>query len=87
MNQYTLTLTAGGGAELVEDQDVIWTSQDDEDFRDEFPDEMLDEDDVDKILEYLVDEDFLTEAEAATCEVEEESATVDNEEDDDADDL
>lgn len=83
MSAFTLTLTAGGGAELVERDEVIWVSVDDESFRDEFPDEFLGEEDVDEILEYLVSEDYLTEDEANECEVEMESVDVDTVAEDD----
>lgn len=86
MSKFTLTLTAGGGAELLEDEDVVWCSADDESFRDEFPDELLTESDVENILDYLVDEDFLTEDEANTVEVEEESHNGDDSTEDTGDD-
>lgn len=74
--EFTLTLTAGGGAELVEDDEVIWVSVDDESFRDEFPDEMLGKADVPQILEYLVSEDYLTDDEADNVAIEIETATL-----------
>lgn len=51
-----LLLTAHGTAQLLDDNDrVLWSSDDDESFTDEFADEFLGEEDVHDILEFLVD--------------------------------
>jgi hypothetical protein len=55
-----LILRAHGPAELVDADEVqIWASDADEDFRDEFPDEFLSEDDAPDILDYLKDANIL----------------------------
>lgn len=91
MAKHILTLKAGGGAELVEDGDVIWNSDDDESFRDDFPDEILSENDVAQVLDYLVDDDVITDEEADRVEIEEESVPgsiqpADDEDDEDDED-
>lgn len=72
--EFLLTLTAGGGAELedLSEGETVWTSQDDEDFREEFPD-FLQYDDVADILDYLEEIGELTGREADRCEIREES--------------
>jgi len=64
------------------DESRIWSSDADDDFREEFPDESLDPDDSEKVLEYLQDEDFLDSDELAAVVVESESddETADDEE-------
>lgn len=66
-------LTRGGGAELIDvlDEELAWSSDDDEDFAIEF-DDFLTTDDVDDILDYLEEVDELTQLEADQCEIEEE---------------
>jgi hypothetical protein len=81
-----LTLTPGGGAELTQGGRPVWTSVNDESFRDEFPDELLDEDDIESILDYLVSDDVITESEADHVECEQESLDGDDEDEDDEDD-
>ena len=70
---FELVLTRGGGAELIdtEDDTVVWSSVDDEDFLEEFPD-FLHLSDVMDILDYLVEVGELTEREADAAEVSEE---------------
>lgn len=70
---FRLLLTRGGGAELI-DLDVdetVWTSQDDEEFMEEFPD-FLDQADIADILDYLEEVGELTAREADQCEIQEE---------------
>lgn len=73
--EFELILTQGGGAELVElgeeDDDVVWTSVEDVDFREEFPD-FLTPADVHDILDYLEEIGELTTREADRCNVSEE---------------
>lgn len=67
-------LTRGGGAELIDvldDEAIAWSSDNDEDFAEEF-DDFLTTDDVDEILDYLEEVGELTRLEADQCEVEEE---------------
>jgi len=59
-----LLLTAHGTAQLLDaDDNVLWSSDDDQDFTDEFDDEFLEEQDVEKILEFLVDAEYIKESE------------------------
>jgi hypothetical protein len=59
-----LILRAHGPAELVNaDEETLWASDADDDFREEFNNEFLEEDDIGDILEYLADNDILSEKE------------------------
>jgi hypothetical protein len=59
-----LILRAHGPAELVNsDEQTLWASDADDDFREEFNDEFLQESDIGDILEYLADNDLLSEKE------------------------
>jgi hypothetical protein len=84
-----LILTATGGAELVEhvgrSHKTLWASDTDEDFREEFPDIVAD-DDVAHVLDYLVDHEVIDEDDADGCEVSLESARGPGDDDDDDDD-
>jgi hypothetical protein len=74
VRQFRLLLTRGGGAELidVEDhEDVVWSSDDDEDFAEEF-EGFLTQSDVFDILEYLELTGELSRHEADECDVQEE---------------
>lgn len=56
-----LILRAHGPAELVNAQeDVLWASDSDDDFREEFNDEFLAEEDIGDILEYLEDAEIIS---------------------------
>jgi hypothetical protein len=60
-----LVLRAHGPAELLNaDEEILWASDADEDFKEEFNDEFLQEEDVGDILEYLADNDILSHEEA-----------------------
>lgn len=53
-----------GSVELLdEDGEQLWTSQGDEDFRDEFPEDFLDGGDTDDVSEYLIDAGHLEDGE------------------------
>lgn len=57
-----LLLTAHGTAQVLDAEDnVLWSSDDDDAFTDEFSDEFLEESDVEDILEFLVDNGYLAE--------------------------
>lgn len=70
-----LVFKHGGGVEVrapteSDHTDVlIWASDNDPDFMDEFPNELLNADESEDILEYLVQEEILTEDEADAIEV------------------
>lgn len=70
---FQLTLTRGGGAELVElaSQEMVWASVDDPDFREEFT-EFLHVGDLYDILNYLEDTGELTARDADLCAIREE---------------
>ena len=70
---FELILTASGGAELVEhggkaDGQTVWASDADEDFREEFPD-LLDENDAAAVFDYLVEGGYLDDDEADEAEL------------------
>jgi len=71
---FRLVLTRGGGAELVDVDDdgeeVVWSSEEDEEFREEFKD-FLTQEDVFDILDYLECIGELTRHEADECDVQE----------------
>lgn len=52
-----------GTAELTEDGELVWVSDMDEEFRDQFENELLNEDDAEEVLEYLEEEDYLDSSE------------------------
>ncbi len=77
-----LTLLAEGGANLTDGSRTMWASDSDEEFAEEFAGrEMLDENDLAELLEYLVDTGVLSEEEADDCEVDIETLDADPEED------
>lgn len=59
-----LILRAHGPAELVNaNEETLWASDSDADFKDEISDEFLKEEDFRDILEYLVDAEIITQEE------------------------
>jgi hypothetical protein len=59
-----LILRAHGPAELVNaEQETLWASDADDDFREEFNNEFLEEEDIEDILNYLADETIISEKE------------------------
>jgi hypothetical protein len=59
-----LILRAHGPAELVDaDENVLWVSDVDDEFKEHFPDEFLNEEDSDAILDYLYDMDIINQKE------------------------
>lgn len=65
------------GVELVDTDDgdtVVWASDDDDDFREEFPDEVLSaDDDGERIIAYLVEADIVHPDYAGDIEIYDES--------------
>ena len=60
-----LLLTAHGPVELLNsNEETIWSSDADDDFREEFNNEFLNEEDIPEILEYLEENDILSQREA-----------------------
>lgn len=89
-----LCLLRAGGAEVVDvDTDVtLWASDTDEDFAEEFP-ELLDENDVEHLLDYLEEKCGFTERELEVMDIiteplegEDDTDELDFEDDDDEDD-
>jgi hypothetical protein len=68
-----LVFTPQGHVELCQHDDVLWASDDDEDFRDQYPREFYGESDANSIMDYLVDHNYLTEIEAQNLELTEEA--------------
>jgi len=59
-----LILRAHGPAELVNaDEQTLWASDADDDFREDFNDEFLEEDDIGDILEFLVENEIISDKE------------------------
>lgn len=59
-----LVLRAHGPAELLNaDEETVWASDSDDDFREEFPDEFLQEEDIEDILNFLCDAEIISEKE------------------------
>lgn len=89
-----LCLLRAGGAEVVDvDTDVtLWASDTDEDFAEEFP-ELLDENDVEHLLDYVEEKCGFTERELEVMDIiteplegEDDTDELDFEDDDDEDD-
>ena len=72
-----LAFTPHGTAELIDpdsDSDyVIWASDSDDDFRDEFGEELLSEADTEDVIDWLVSAEIISNDEAESLEVFEES--------------
>jgi hypothetical protein len=59
-----LILRAHGPAELVNsDEETLWASDSDDDFREEFNNEFLQEEDIGDILEFLLDNEIISQKE------------------------
>jgi hypothetical protein len=69
MRDLQLVLLEAGGAELVdvESESTVWSSDGDNDFREEFP-EVLSEDDLEHIIDYLEAAEVIDDREAETLE-------------------
>ena len=84
-----LVLTAHGPVELLNsNEETLWSSDADDDFREDFNNEFLHEEDIGEILEWLEDNNILNEDEAKHFADEEwefniESVDQDDEESDD----
>jgi len=72
---HSLYLTVGGGADLEEDDELVWCSDDDPDFATRFP-EFLQPSDCSMLLEYLVEVGELTNPEADRVQIFELSLTA-----------
>lgn len=85
MRDTQLVLLREGGAELIdaETEDTIWASDSDQDFQEEFP-ELLDENDTEHLLDYLEQKEILTDRELEICDIMVEP--LEDTDDDDSDD-
>lgn len=79
----TLVFLPDGTAILEENDEQVWSSDDDEEFQEDIGDGPFDEEDAGKILEYLIEQEYVTEREAqlASVEIQEDTADDDDEED------
>jgi hypothetical protein len=70
MRDTQLCLLKAGGAELVdvETDEVIWASDSDEEFAEEFP-EILDENDIEHLQDYLEEHEHVTSRELEVMEI------------------
>lgn len=70
-----LAFTPHGKAELIdaEKDEILWASDDDDDFRDKFQDEFLSAADADRVLDYLIGAGEISEEEAEDMEIFEET--------------
>lgn len=65
----SLILTPHGTAELLNSKDeTLWASDADDDFREEFTDEFLSEDDIDDILDFLYENEIIDDDELESFE-------------------
>lgn len=72
-SELVLVFTVGGQAVLEEDEEIVWSSDNDEDFLEEVGAGFLTEEDALRILTYLQESDVVTEAEAPDIAIEVES--------------
>lgn len=79
-----LAFLTGGQVALEENGEQVWASDDDEGFTEEFGDAFHDADDAEDIIEYLTDQQIITEEEASAIEVDVESLDEENENESDA---
>jgi predicted dithiol-disulfide oxidoreductase (DUF899 family) len=91
-----LVLRAHGTAELINsDEEILWVSDSDDDFKEEFSNEFLNEEDIPGILDYLREQKVLTQMEYNAlnsdrwdCTIETlDSATVGSEDDEEDEDF
>lgn len=70
MRDTQLCLLSDGGAEVVnvETDEVIWASDSDEEFGEEFP-ELLDENDIEHLQDYLDEHEIVTSRELEVMEI------------------
>jgi hypothetical protein len=90
--EYELLVSPDGGATLTCGGEVMWVSDTDDDFKDEFGDEPIDFDDesqTDNVVGWLIDNDYIPPGAPVDIALDEESGRWDvgpGEEDDDEDD-
>lgn len=83
-----LILRAHGPAELVNaNEETLWASDSDADFKDEISDEFLKEEDFADILEYLLDAEIITQKEFTFFETETWDCSVESLDQEDVDNM
>lgn len=76
-----LIFTADGKAELIMDDETVWSSDADEDFADDgFDDFLTESEDLDGIIDFLMDKELIDDGEE--IEIETEAADDSDDEDD-----
>jgi len=84
---HELMVSATGTAELLREGNSVWVSDDDPDLADEIDSDFINASNIGKVLDYLVDIDVLTDAQADDCYVvEPDSKPTDDDDGDDDDD-
>lgn len=68
-----LTLTQYGTAQLHNGRALLWASDTDDEFKDEFDNDFLEMEDVEDIQDFLIEKGTITESQADEMEVYEES--------------
>lgn len=83
-----LLLTEHGTAELLDnDDDQLWSSDNDPDFEEEFGDDFIADDDAEDVLDYLVENEYLPEEELDNVIIEVHHLDDDQDDDNDTPDL
>jgi hypothetical protein len=59
MFEYEFILSETGSASLTQGGELMWSSDNDDDFWEEFGEEVLTTEDIDEVLEWLEDEGYL----------------------------
>lgn len=57
--EYELVIRHDGTLALTQGGEVMWTSDNDDDFSEEFGEEVFDADDADDVLDYLEENDYI----------------------------
>lgn len=86
MRDTQLVLLTDGGAEVVDvdSDETIWASDSDEEFAEQFP-EILDENDIEHVQDYLEEKGVVTSRELEVMEIMTEPLTDEDDEEDDDD--
>lgn len=69
------TLHADGSCSLSEDGELVWSSDDDDEFLEEF-DATIDPEEIDEVVEWLEDNDYLSEDDALDIVYEDDSSGI-----------
>ena len=84
----TLVFTSNGQVALEENDEQVWSSDNDDDFKEEIGDDFLNEEDSLRVLEYLMEQGIINEREAQLVSIDvEDDDENENGEDEDEDDV